>query len=807
MKSVFLAAVSVLLMSQSVFAQTSTIRGNVVDQSGESILFATVALFSVSDSSLVKGAVTDASGNFEIPQVKAGAYWLNVKFVGYPSYVSEAINVNGSDNVEGLNINIGEKSVDLEVLEISAARPLIEVQPDKTVMNVDGSINATGNSALELLRKSPGVVIDNNNNIALSGKSGVQVLINGKSTYLSAEDLATRLESMKSEEIDAIEIITEPSARYDAEGNGGVINIRLKKDMSLVANANINLGYAYGKNSRYNGGVNANFRKAKYNVFGSYNYSDGWRQNGLNFTRFQNDIKYISESVTERKNPTHNARLGADYFINKNHTIGFLVDGYTYNRKSFTNTDVKIFEQSSGPLSTVLLSESNDKGDRQNFNSNINYQFTGTKNRKLNIDLDYGVFDHENSGRQPNTYTDADGITILSQNQFETDDATNIKIKTARLDYEVDAMDGRVEIGLKTSNVRTDNDYDFYENISNQLILDSNRTNQFVFTENINAVYVSYKRPLTKKLKLSTGMRAEHTVSTGNLNSLVDVENKDVRRDYIDFFPSVGLSYQYNMKNQFRVNYNRRIKRPSYQDLNPFEYKLSEISFRRGNPFVRPQYSSNFSVAHTYNYSMTTTLSYAYTKDYYTNLSDTLGENKGFLWPVNLDNQQVLNLGLSVPFSPKNWWNTYTTINGTAKRNYADFGEGREIDLTVYAASFYHQSTFIVGKGWSFEVSGWGSSPSVWGALFETEANFSIDTGVKKKLFNNRATLKVAFSDIFNTAPWRATQEFAGFQVFANGDYESQQLRVNFSYALGNDKVKKSRNRKTGLEEEQKRIQ
>jgi len=794
-----------ICFSSLLFAQnTFTIEGLITNENGEPIEFSNVLLFSSSDSTMVKGAATNEKGSYLISSVEAGKYWLSARYIGYNESNSEVFDL--SENITK-NISFGSAAVELSEIEVKAQRQLIEVQPDKMVFNVDGSINATGNTALELLRKSPGVIVDNNENIILAGKQGVQVYIDDKPTYMSAEDLAIRLNAMQSSEIDAIEIITEPSAKYDAEGNAGIINIRLKKDKSLGANASMNLGYAYGVNHRYEGGLSVNYRNNRANVFASYNHKNGSSSNWMDFYRLQNGQVFELRTDMLHKGPNNSAKLGTDFFINDKHTIGFLVNGYFNERNSVTESSTLISEFESADPISVLLSGSNDENERKNLNTNINYQFKASDKSSINVDLDYGIFQNVGVTSQPNRYTSPDETTTISEANFASNQNTDIDIYTAKLDYERTLEKGKIETGVKHATVLTTNDYDFFNVINNENIVNEDLSNEFNYKEIVNAVYTNYNRPLNQKTKINAGLRLEHTTSVGDLITLLSTQNETVDTAYLSLFPSLGISYQLNQMNQLKLGYNKRIGRPNYQDLNPFEYRLSELSYRTGNAFLRPNISHNLSFTHTYKYTLNTTLTYTYTKDFSTYLIDTVEVIKTFLLPYNLDNQQVVNLGISYPVSPKNWWNTFTSINTYYKRNYALLESGREVEVDALVGSLYHQSTFLLPKDFSFELSGWASTPSIWGADYETEANWSMDAGIKKKMFGGKGNLKVAFTDIFHSAPWHGEQRFDdSYYTSGDGGWESQQIRLNFNYLFGSNEVKESRKRKTGLESEAKRL-
>ncbi|MEM6726235.1 MAG: outer membrane beta-barrel family protein, partial [Bacteroidota bacterium] len=630
---------------------------------------------------------------------------------------------------------------------------------------------------------------------------GVQVYIDGKPSYLSSADLATFLRSMQSTEIEAIEIITNPSAKYDAAGNAGIINIRLKKDKRLGGNANINMGYQMGIHSKYNGALSFNYRDKKSNFFGSYNHTNGTWENWIDLYRIQSNTLFDGQSTIISDGAFNGGRFGWDYTLNEKSTFGVVVNGAHNNRNSRTISLTPITDLTTNELTSVLESGNLNDGGRTRLNTNVNYAWRNKKGISWNIDADFGIFRNDNDSQQPNIYYASDEQTIVDQRDYFSEAPTDINIFAAQVDHERKLADGSFSTGIKVSYVETDNTFNFYDVVNGQNLLDVDRSNNFVYQENINAAYASYSRKVDK-WTVNLGLRAEQTNSTGILTAMKETDNAEVTRHYFDLFPSGGLTYQAHQKHQLRVNYSRRIDRPNYQDLNPFEFQLSELSFQRGNPFLQPQYTHNISFSHTYGYRLTTSIAYSYTQDFFANISDSSGVDRTFLQTINLDNQQVLSLTVSYPFSPTKWWNTYTNLNAYHKRNKADLGDGRVVNISANTATVYHQSTFTLPQDFSLEVSGWYSSPSIWGAVYDTEANFAIDMGVQKKFLEGRAIVKVAVTDVFHTAAWRGIQDFSGFFVEATGNWESTQLRVNFSYLIGNDQVKKSRKRKGALESE-----
>jgi outer membrane receptor protein involved in Fe transport len=453
-----------------------------------------------------------------------------------------------------------------------------------------------------------------------------------------------------------------------------------------------------------------------------------------------------------------------------------------------------------------LLSALNDgTGDRDNLNVNFNYMLRGANEATWSIDADLGRFRNDGESLQPNVYTEAGSGTVTDERIFSTITATDIDIYTLKTDYERNFLGGKLGVGAKVSFVNTDNGYDYFDIVDGLPVLSIDRSNDFTFEENINAGYLSFQRQLNDKWNLMLGLRVENTHSTGMLTSDKPGGNDIVERDYTDFFPSGGITYQINQKNSLRLNYSRRIDRPSYQDLNPFEFKLDELSFMKGNAFLDPQYSNSLSLTHTFNYRLNTSLSYTQTNDIFTRITEALDDSTSVLTFVNLAKQTNIALTVSYPFQVSKWWSVYMNTSAYRLHNEANL-DGEVIDLNANVLSFYAQNTFLLPKGFKFELSGWYNSPSIWEGNWTNISMYSVDIGVQKMLFNDAANLKISFSDLFNSQEWGGESEFGPLKMRGGGKWESQQIRINFSYKFGNNQVKGARQRKTGMEDEQGRI-
>jgi hypothetical protein len=352
--------------------------------------------------------------------------------------------------------------------------------------------------------------------------------------------------------------------------------------------------------------------------------------------------------------------------------------------------------------------------------------------------------------------------------------------------------------------VTTDNRYGFYNLVNGGKELDDERSNDFVYDEWVNAAYVQYQQKIGK-FGIQVGLRGEHTQSEGDLKDFDGNQLENTKRDYFDLFPSGGISYSVNQKNSLNFTYSRRIDRPSYQDLNPFQFKLSELSFRQGNAFLDPQYTNNVQLSHTYNYRLTTTLSYSHIKDFFAQTIDTINTEASFIMTDNLATREVFNINVSYPFSINQWWNAYINVGGNYIENRADLGDGRIVDLNVAFANVYGQTSFLLPKNFSLELSGWWRSGGVWGGTFKNDPMGGMDAGAQWKFADDRGSIKFSIGDLFRTMSWAGENELGAQYVKANGGWEARQYRLNFSYTLGNQKVK-SRKRKTGLDDEKNRL-
>ncbi len=790
-------------------SQSQQISGIVKDVLDKPMANVTVSLYKVQDSSLVKINATNNLGKYEFIAVQNGNYYLHISHIGYVEQFSKPLEVIDDVN-RNIDFVLEKNDANLSEVVVSSKKPMIEVLADKTVLNVEGSINAVGQDALDLLRKAPGVIVDKDDNLSLSGKNGVQVYIDGRPTPLSGQDLAAYLKTLQSSSIEAIEIITNPSAKYDAAGNAGIINIRLKKNKAFGTNGSVTAGYNIGVYPKYNGGISLNHRNKGINVFANYNYSNGRRENFMDITREQLDTLFLSHSNMNTDYEGHNFKTGMDYFISSKHTLGLLVNGNFSEGSNSNDTYTPIFYMPTGILNRTLEAHNSSIFKRKNSNINLNYRFADTSQHELNVDADYGKYLLRNDQWQPNDYFDKDGNFLLSR-VYNFVAPTDINIYTLKADYEQKFLKGKLGFGGKTSFVNADNDFNRYDILNGgSRMYDSSRSNRFIYKENINAGYVNYNRQF-KGFMVQFGVRMENTQLEGNSDGFTwngqkySLLNENFKRDYTDFFPSGAVTFNKNPMNQWGLRYSRRIDRPAYQDLNPFEFKLDEYSFQKGNINLRPQYTNSFALTHTYKFKLTTTLNYSHVKDVFTQLIDTTETSKSFMTKKNLATQDVVSLNVSYPFQYKSY-SAFSNLSANYSHYKADFGTGRTIDLDAFAFNIFQQHSLKFAKDFTAELSGWYNSPSIWQGTFKMKSMWSVDAGIAKNIFKGKGNLKLGVSDIFNSLEFSGESNFAGQKINVSGGWESQQLKANFTYRFGSNQVKAARQRKTGLEEEGQRV-
>lgn len=802
MKKILLAVALQLLGMAALKAQQ--ISGLVKDEQGAFISNATVSLLKAKDSSVVKLALSQ-EGNFNFRPSLQDSLLISVSHVGHQTVYSNTFFFDGT-NLTLPPLVLNRSKSNLQAVTVAARKKLIDVKADKTILNVEGTINSTGSDALDLLRKLPGISVDNDEKLSVNGKNGVQIYIDGKPMPMNGQELSSYLKSIPSAQIEAIEIIHNPGVSYDASGSAGIINIRLKKNKVMGLNGSVNAGISAAKNGIWENGFSINYRNKRVNAFGTYSGNYGKLESEFELQRVIKDTAFDQRNKIVLKKNNHVFKTGLDYTLSSKSVLGATVNG-TFSKPEITNVNTTpITYAPTGEIDKILVARNTTQQNNTNIHSNINYSYKDTSGRTFMINSDYGYYHNKQDQVQPNTFFDATGKNELYRRNYRITSPARIDLYSLKADYEQNVAKGKLGIGAKLGFVKTNNDFSQYSEAGSEWKIDKDRSNNFQYKENVNAAYVNYAREL-KGLAVQGGLRIEQTNVEGNLSRYKRAGNEYAKevstfnRGYIDFFPSITITIAPKSKNQLALAYSRRIDRPVYQDLNPFEYRINEYTYHKGSTDLRPQYTNTVSLTHTFLYKLNTTLSYSHVKDVFGQLVDTAQGVKGYLVNSNIASQYITSLNISYPFQYKAY-SLFTNVNTYYSQYRADLGINRTINLSVWAVNIYAQNSYRFGKGWSAEVSGFYSSPSIWQGTMKTSFMWSADAGAQKQILNGNATIKASVSDLFKSMKWSANSHFAGQDVAVAGRYDSRQFKLAFSYRFGNQKLKAAREYRTGLEEE-----
>ncbi|MDB5031011.1 outer membrane beta-barrel family protein [Mucilaginibacter sp.] len=787
------------------FAQTAkptiTITGKLVGEQNTPIDYATVSLLKATDSTVVKGTLTNVDGVYAFDNISPGNYIVKGTTVGYNKAASAVFSVtNARLAVPDLTMHPNVKS--LNTVTITSSRPLIERKIDRTVMNVENSVLAAGNTALEILQKAPGVDVDKDDNISLNGKQGVTVMINDKLTYLSPAQLATLLRSTDGTTIQSIEIITNPSAKYDASGNSGIINIKLKKNKQSGTNGSVNIGVGRNKRSRDNMSLNLNHKEGNLNLFGTFSHGDNPRYREMNIERIITDgtgkHTYFSQlSQMPQINHYNNYNLGADYDVSSKNTIGVVVSGYS-NTEHDGNYNHTIIGSTLGVPDSSLSTNSSINQSYKNFTLNLNDRLKiDTLGQELGIDLDYSKFNNNSKADYNTDYFLPNGSIQHAPQLLRNQTPSNIEIYSGKADYTKPLNKTmKLEAGVKFSSVKTDNDLQAQKSSGGLYVNDTSRTNRFIYKEKIDAGYVNLNKEY-KNGSVQLGLRAEYTQSNGDLLGSTPVD-----RSYLNLFPSMFINQKLNKKNEIGFSYSRRIDRPSYDNLNPFIYYLDPYTYSQGNSFLKPQYTNNFEFTYTYNKTINVSMGYSKTTDAITELILTQG-NKSFETHANLQVQNSYNINVYSPYTIANWWTGNFNFNGFYLGFKSNGLIGGSVDNGKKAFVFRTTQNFMFGK-FKAEVSGDYHSSLTYG-IFNIFPRHGIDAAISRSFANKKFNVKLGLDDIFNTRRNDISSNELSNDFTVKQKSDSRLLKLNITYNFGNSKIK-NREHRGGAEDEKGRV-
>jgi outer membrane receptor protein involved in Fe transport len=784
----------------------SSLKGAVRDTKNAAVAGATLILKDGRNGNVVKNGISNSDGSFSI-ETNAGNYVLSISYLNTLSYQSELIKVSGAVDLGVLTIETEAQNLLEVVIKSTVNKPLIQVEGRKLIYNIQNSTTQQGSNALEALRKTPGIIVNQDNTINLNGTSGALVMINGRQTYLQPEELAQLLRSMASSDLESIEIIKNPSAEYDAAGTGGIINLVLQKPVAEGFNGSINNGIAFGQTLKQNTNVNLNFRKGKVNAFGSYNHSFGYYAMDYDNDRITNGKIYLNANHDIDKRHSIGSTLGADYAIDSSHTIGIVLNSNFLPGPGLITPITNIYDEATGQLQQTLNSQSiYSKQSASRYNVNLNYRYKGANNTKLDVDADYGLFDSGTDNLSTNAFYSPTGA-LQSTNNFLVRNSRDIKLYAVKADYGFPLGKGRMAAGAKLSSVNAGNIFNQYDANGSVNIIDADLSNTFKYQEQISAGYLKYERPFSDALSLDLGLRLEHTHSEGNLQPLEGSSqtSSSVTRNYLDFFPTAGLTLKTKDAGTYTLSFARRIDRPAYNSLNPFSYPIDELSSWTGNPFLQPQYANTLSLQYSYK-STTISAGYTHTSDLSSPITEVIDTVRIMSIPRNIGFQDNFNLTLTQQLKLNAWWNLSITAIGYHLQKQVGTPEFGTYRPSLFSGSLNLQQTFKLPGEITAEAVGVFNSKRISGLNTYVRGNSQIDLGLQKNVFQNKATLRLAATDIFRTNRISSDTQLNGLRLHSTFRGESSQARLNFTYRFGNNKIKSKVDRESGLQSERERF-
>jgi len=773
---------------------------------------ATVVLSRAADSFMVKISQAGVDGGYTFEPVHGGDYKLSVTFTGFQNYSSTIILIDSLlQSIELPAIILLPGSRSLQEVKVIGKKPFIEQKIDRTVVNVGAMISGTGNNALEVLEKLPGVVVDQNGNISFKGKSGVMILIDGKQTFLSGDNLAAYLRSLSASQLGQVELMPNPPAKYEAAGNAGVINIKTKRSAIIGLNGSFAVSIGRSRVWRTNESFAINYRKDKLNLFANAGYSiqNSYRKLDLqrNYFNAAGDLSSVYRSFTYFKPRTYsqNIKAGMDYYISPKTTAGLVFTG-SFSSGTVSNPGSGTVYGPTGSVDSTIVSgnKTNNRFNNGGLNFNYVHRFDSL-GRSISFDFDYIKYRSNSDQSFLNNVFYPGGS--LKNSQLITDGLpASISIYSAKADFTQPLKNkGQLEAGLKTSYVNTGNEANYYTHQNNIRVPDYNLTNRFLYKENINAAYLNFRKEL-KRISFQAGLRLENSNIKGHQLGNPQHPDSNFTQHYTDLFPTAFLSYKPDSagSHSIRLSFGKRIDRPYYKDLNPFVTIVDKFTNFSGNPYLKPQHSFNYELTYSYKSILSVSLAYSRTNNYQVETIRQQGDI--FISSTsNLGLRTYKAINASLTLDPAKWWNCniYTEAVNTGFKSIL-YNTHLDAQKTYYYIEANNQ--FNLPNNWGIQLSGFYISRRISGQ-FNLDAKGSMNAGVQKKLWKNKASVRLSASDILRTNfSGGSISNITGATSTYHNDFDSRMISLGFSYNFGKlaNTVKK---RNTGSSQsEQNRI-
>jgi len=804
MKNLLLQILLFLLVT-SAFSQ-GIIQGKVTNLQSNEVPYANVLLRNLPDSTLIKGAITDESGVFSFSNIPKGEYFIETSFLGYTKAYSPLFNFSGVEKHDLDPITLTEEASNLDEVTVSATKPLFEMEMGKMVVNVANSVTSAGFSVIDLLERSPGVMVNRqNNSMSLAGKNGVVILMNGKRFRMPVEAAFQMLAGLNSSDVEKIEIMTVPPANYDADGDAGFINVVMKRNNGTIGtNGSVTLGQGYGSGYQGNLSFNINHQGPKFSWFtlvtpSVTNQVMIWESLRSNNDGFQDiSINTVSKDRdTNRK--VINYQAGFDYSIGKNTTLSALVSGYE-NRWNQVAPILTEAQYSISP-DTIIDMTVTEKNYWSHIMGNINIQHTFQNGQVLSADLDYLRYNNANPTWYNTTFYD-ESDNVIDEEEFRISKDTPIEMWVGSVNHSMKiGKSVKVDSGIKGTFSELSNTVVFEEQIGSEWIVNPTYSSDGILTEDILAAFSTAAIVFNDKTSLNAGLRYENTKT--NLTSLSGEEL--VNRHYGDFFPTVQLARKMGENSQTTFSYGRRITRPTFNQMAPFVIFSDRYTLFAGNTNILPTYTNNLKVDYSFK-SLIVSAQYSHDKNAIAAFQPTLDEetNTTFLKTENIDQIQTISVMFAFPIQLTPWWEMQNNFTANLQRaNSVLNDEAYEVDQK--SVQVITTNTFTLPKKYTIELVGYYNSPTINGYFLWLSRGF-VNLGIKKD-FEKAGVLRLSCNDIFETTQMR-WKSFEGSNIGFSGrfKFDKRVFMATYTYKFGNNKVKGTRSRSVGSQAEQRRV-
>lgn len=784
-------------------SQSFEISGSIINNNNEAVPFANVLVLRASDSTLIKGGLSDDNGIFKLSSISTNSYFIKVSMIGFQSVDSEVFLLNKNITLKPLVMVEGEA---LEEVLIESTKPLFQQKVDRMVINVESSIVSSGGTALEILERSPGVVVNRQgNSISLLGKDGVVLMINDKISYMPLDAVVQMLEGMPAGNIETIELITTPPANFDAEGNAGYINIKLKQRTDYGLNGSYSFTGGYGRGALTNDNINFNYRENKINLFGSYSFGLDKREQIFKANReFESEGILLGTNTTTFRDPTqrnHNLRLGLDIDFSEKLIMGFIVNGF--DNKWTMDALNKSFNSEDGvPVSFVDL-DNTEKNQLKHFGANYNIKYNFNTEEYISFDANYLFYEFDNPTTYVNSFFD-ENMELENQEELRSGKETPITTLVGQIDYSKTPNDKwKYEVGFKLTNSTFENDVIVEDLVNDVWVPDPSLTNKSELNESYYAAYGTFDYTINDKTSLKAGLRYEFTDSKLD----TDTQGTVVDREFGVWFPSVFINRKISDDFSMNLSYTKRITRPTFNDLAPFVIFLDPTTFISGNAALQPAISN--SVKYDLNYK-SYFLSFQYTDEdgSIANFQEQIDETTGrlFFEAENLDYTRTFSISLGFPLKLAKWWRTQNNITYIMQKNRAFYNEEPiEQEISNFSANSTH--SFKFNNSFSAELSGFYNGPSVFGSARYNEV-IGVNFGLEYKISDKWGTVKIALNDMFDSVEFTGGTNLPEQNIKTDNLFDFSNRTIQFTYTrnFGNSKLKSVRDRDTAAEDERQRV-